>query len=80
MLIMSVGGLGGPSGAPAWKSVPSWYLVATADNFIPSALQRFMAKRVGSTTVEVKCASHVVMMSRPDAVVRQIDAAYRATR
>ncbi|GAB2951472.1 hypothetical protein GCM10023080_007590 [Streptomyces pseudoechinosporeus] len=80
MLIMSVGGSGGPSGAPAWKCVPSWYLVATADNVIPPALQRFMTKRAGSTTVEVKGASHVVMMSRPDAVVRQIEAAYRATR
>jgi pimeloyl-ACP methyl ester carboxylesterase len=59
----SVGGLGGPSGAPAWKSVPSWYLVATADIVIPPILQRFMAKWVGSTTVEVKGASHVVMMS-----------------
>jgi pimeloyl-ACP methyl ester carboxylesterase len=73
-------GLGGPSGAPAWKSVPSWHLVATADNVSPSTPQRFMTKRAGSTTVEIKDASHVVMMSRPDAVVRQIEAAHRATR
>ncbi|MGW0866005.1 alpha/beta fold hydrolase [Streptomyces sp. NPDC002611] len=76
----SVGGLAGPSGVPAWRSLPSWYVVAGADRVIPPALQRFMAGRAGSRTVEVKGASHVVMMSRPDAVVRQIEAAYRATR
>ncbi|MPY58585.1 alpha/beta fold hydrolase [Streptomyces spongiae] len=76
----SVGGLSGPSGAPAWKNLPSWYVVAGADRVIPPALQRFMAGRAGSRTVEVKGASHVVMMSRPDAVVRQIEAAYRAIR
>ena len=76
----SVGGLGAPSGVPAWKSLPSWYVVATADRVIPPAAQRFMAKRAKSRVVEVEGASHVVMMSRPDAVVRQIRAAHRATR
>ncbi len=76
----SVGGLGGPSGVPAWKTVPSWYVVATADRVIPPAAQRFMAERAGSKVVEAKGASHVVMMSRPDTVVRHIEAAYRATR
>lgn len=76
----SVGGLGAPSGVPAWKSLPSWYVVATADRVIPPAVQRFMAKRAGSKVVEVKGASHVVMMSRPDSVVRQIEAAARAIR
>ncbi|MFC9683493.1 hypothetical protein [Streptomyces sp. NPDC056948] len=47
---------------------------------MPRALQRFMAGRAGRRTVEVKGASHVLMMPRPDAVVRQIEAAYRATR
>lgn len=76
----SVGGLGGPSGVPAWRTVPSWYVVATADRVIPPAVQRFMAERARSEVVEVRGASHVVMMSRPDSVVRHIEAAYRATR
>lgn len=76
----SVGGLGSPSGVPAWRTVPSWYVVATADRVIPPAAQRFMAERAKSKVVEVEGASHVVMMSRPDSVVRQIEAAYRATR
>ncbi|WTW98435.1 alpha/beta hydrolase [Streptomycetaceae bacterium NBC_01309] len=76
----SVFGLDTPSGVPAWKSLPSWYVIPTADNVIPAAAQRFMADRADSRTVEVKGSSHVVMMSRPDAVVRQILAADRATR
>ncbi len=75
----SVGGLAGPSGAPAWKDLPSWYVIPTADNVIPAAVQRFMAERAHSRTVEVKGASHVVMMSHPDIVVRQINAAHQAT-
>jgi len=75
----SLEGLSSGSGVPAWKTLPSWYVIPTADNVIPPAVQRFMAERAGSRTVEVKGASHVVMMSRPDAVVRQIKAAYRAT-
>ncbi|MFG2949792.1 alpha/beta fold hydrolase [Streptomyces adustus] len=76
----SVEGLAGASGAPAWKELPSWYVIPTADNVIPAAVQRFMAERAHSRTVEVKGASHVVMMSRPDIVVRQIQAAHQATR
>ncbi|MER6675280.1 alpha/beta hydrolase [Streptomyces sp. NPDC000983] len=76
----SVGGLSGASGVPAWRTVPSWYVVATADRVIPPAVQRFMAERAGSEVVEAGGASHVVMMSRPDTVVRHIEAAYRATR
>lgn len=76
----SVGGLAGPSGVPAWKSLPSWYVIPTADKVIPPAVQRFMAQRAGSRVVEVKGASHVVMMSRPAVVVRQILAAHHATR
>ncbi|WP_392972764.1 alpha/beta fold hydrolase [Streptomyces sp. LN245] len=76
----SVGGLGAGSGVPAWRSLPSWYVIPTADHVIPPAAQRFMAERAGSATVEVKGASHVVMMSHPEVVVRQILAAHRATR
>ncbi|AGZ40663.1 alpha/beta fold hydrolase [Actinoplanes friuliensis] len=56
--------LGEPSGAPAWKSIPSWYLVARNDNLIPAAAQRFMAQRAGAHTTEVN-ASHVAMISQP---------------
>jgi pimeloyl-ACP methyl ester carboxylesterase len=56
-----------PSGPPAWETIPSWYLVGTADNVIPPAQQRAMAQRAGSTTVEVK-AGHLSMLSRPNAV------------
>ncbi|CCK25243.1 hypothetical protein BN159_0864 [Streptomyces davaonensis JCM 4913] len=76
----SIGGLAGPSGVPAWRTVPSWYVVATEDRVIPPAAQRFMAERAKSKVVEAEGASHVVMMSRPDTVVRHIEAAYRATR
>ncbi|WP_271217583.1 alpha/beta fold hydrolase [Streptosporangium carneum] len=63
-----------------WKLVPSWFVIPTADNVIPPAVQRFMAKRVGGKVKEVPGASHVVMMSRPDTVVRHILSAYAATR
>ncbi|CAI7975911.1 Secreted protein [Frankia sp. Hr75.2] len=55
-----------PSGAPAWKTVPSWYLVARNDNVLPAAAQRFMARRAGARTVEVG-ASHVAMIVQPAA-------------
>jgi pimeloyl-ACP methyl ester carboxylesterase len=59
------------SGEPAWKTVPSWYLVATDDHAIPPKTQRFMAERAGATTASVK-ASHVPMMSQPEATTRLI--------
>lgn len=68
-----VGTLSQPSGQPAWKTIPSWTLVATEDQVIPAAAQRFMAKRAGAHVVEVH-ASHVAMTSRPgpttDLIVR----------
>ncbi len=60
-----------PSGAPAWKTIPSWYLVGTADHVIPPAEQRFMATRAHAHTVEVK-ASHLSMVSRPGDVTKLI--------
>ncbi|WP_223167888.1 alpha/beta fold hydrolase [Nonomuraea sp. SYSU D8015] len=73
-------GLSGHSGAPAWKAIPSWYVIPTADKVIPPAAQRFMAERAGSKVREAEGASHAVMISRPDTVVRQILSAYYATR
>ncbi len=53
--------------APAWKTRPSWYLVATEDKMIPPDAQRAMARRAGSTVVEV-AGSHSVYVSQPQAV------------
>ena len=53
-----------PSGAPAWEQIPSWYLLATEDNTIPPATQRFMAERANATTIELR-SSHVAMISHP---------------
>ena len=65
---------GSPSGAPAWETIPSWYLVATRDRAIPPATQRFMAERAGAHTTEVR-ASHVAHISQPDTTVQVIRAA-----
>ena len=62
------------SGIPAWKSIPSWFIYGDRDLNIPAAVQVFMAKRVKSKeTVAVKGASHVVMVSHPNAVVEIIE-------
>ena len=62
---------GAPSGTPAWKSIPSWYLIATADRAIPPTTQQFMAERIGAQTAEVE-ASHVPQISQPGAVTQII--------
>ncbi len=59
------------SGPPAWRALPSWYMVAKEDHAIPPAAERFMAKRAHAHTVEVK-SSHAVMMSHPAAVTKLI--------
>jgi len=62
----------------AWRSKPSWYAVSTEDRTINPDLQRFMAKRMGAKTVEVK-ASHLSLLSQPDTITRLIlDAAGQA--
>ncbi|MGW2555987.1 alpha/beta fold hydrolase, partial [Streptomyces sp. NPDC001635] len=60
--------------AVAWKTIPSFSLIATEDYNIPPAAQQFMAQRAHARTVEVK-ASHAVAVSRPDAVARLIEQA-----
>ena len=69
--------LNGAISEPAWKSKPSWYLVATDDRMIPPPAQQFMSKRAGSTVVEVK-GSHAVYVSQPQAVADLIVKAARA--
>jgi len=61
-------------GIPAWKSQPSWYLVASNDEAIPPAAERQFAGRMGATTIEV-ASSHVAMVSHPDEVARLIESA-----
>jgi pimeloyl-ACP methyl ester carboxylesterase len=62
-----------PAGAPAWKTIPSWFIHGSLDkNITPEALV-FMARRAGAKeTVELKGGSHVVMVSRPDEVANVI--------
>ena len=60
----------------AWKSKPSWYLVATDDRMIPPPAQQFMSKRAGSKVVESK-GSHAVYVSQPAAVAALIETAAR---
>lgn len=74
---LSVSALGDIMGTPAWRTLPSWYLVATNDQAIPPAAERFFAQRMGATTVEVK-SSHVAMVSHPDKVTELIEKAARA--
>jgi pimeloyl-ACP methyl ester carboxylesterase len=62
-----VDALGGAATEPAWRTKPSWYLVATDDRMIPPPAQRAMSERIGATTAEV-AASHSVYLSQPDAV------------
>jgi pimeloyl-ACP methyl ester carboxylesterase len=52
----------------AWKTKPSWYIVATSDRTVQPDLQRFVAKRMGATTFEAD-TSHVPMLSRPGLVL-----------
>ena len=61
-------------GVPAWKSLPSWYLVATNDEAIPPDAERLFASRMGATTIEVP-SSHVAMVSHPDEVTQLIKTA-----
>ncbi len=67
-----------PSGPPAWKTLPCWYLLGTQDKAIPPALQRFMAERANATIVEV-AASHVSFVSQPEAATQLILQAVEAT-
>ena len=64
---------------PAWRSKPSWYLVATDDKMIPPDAQRAMSKRAGSTVVEVR-GSHAIYVSQPKAVAALIKQAAESVK
>jgi pimeloyl-ACP methyl ester carboxylesterase len=73
---MTVAALNEPSGPPAWKTIASWFIYGQLDKNIPPAAHAFMARRAGAVeTVEVRGASHVVMVSHPDEVAEMIERA-----
>jgi pimeloyl-ACP methyl ester carboxylesterase len=62
-----------PTGAPAWKTIPSWFVFGGDDRNIPAELSRFMAERAGSRgTHEIAGASHALSVSCPDEVTAAI--------
>jgi len=71
--------LSGTISEPAWKTKPSWYLIATDDKMIPPAAQRLMSKRAGSTVVEA-AGSHAIYVSQPNAVAGIIETAAGAMK
>jgi pimeloyl-ACP methyl ester carboxylesterase len=71
---LSASTLGDVMGIPAWKSLPTWYMVAEKDEAIPPDAERSFAERMGATTVGVP-SSHVAMVSYPDEVVALIESA-----
>ena len=66
-------------GVPAWKSHPSWYLVAENDDAIPPDAERQFAKRMGATTIEIP-SSHVAIVSHPSDVAQLIETAAQAVQ
>jgi len=74
---LAMSAFGDVMGVPAWKSLPSWYLVAADDQALPPAAERQFAARMGATTVEIP-ASHVAMVSHPGDVAQLIKTAAEA--
>ncbi len=72
-----VGALSGIISEAAWRTKPSWYLIATEDRMIPPPAQRFMSKRAGSKVVEVS-GSHAIYVSQPIAVANLVENAAKA--
>ncbi|MFE2823387.1 alpha/beta fold hydrolase [Streptomyces sp. NPDC059271] len=71
---LAAGALNEASGAPAWKNIPSWAVIGTADKIIPPAGQQDMAKRAGSQVTTVD-APHLSMLTNPDQVTKVITTA-----
>jgi pimeloyl-ACP methyl ester carboxylesterase len=65
-------------GVPAWRSLPTWFLVATEDQAIPPDGERLFASRMDASTIEVP-SSHVAMVSHPDEAARLIVTAAEAS-
>ena len=71
-----VDALAGEISEPAWRTKPTWYLIATDDRMIPPDAQRFMANRANATQVEA-AGSHSIYVSRPEAVADLIETAIK---
>jgi pimeloyl-ACP methyl ester carboxylesterase len=71
--------LGEVMGVRAWKSHPTWFMVADGDQAIPPDAERQFAARMGATTVEIP-TNHVAMVSHPDDVVQLIETAAEAVQ
>ena len=67
------------AGGTAWKTKPSWYIIGKNDHTVPPALQHFVSKRMGATTVELE-SSHVPMLSQPEKVLEVIRAAAKGVQ
>lgn len=76
---ISVTGFGTAITNAAWHNKPSWYAVASEDRMINPELERFMAKRAGSATVEIK-GSHAIYVSQPQAVANLIERAAKEAK
>jgi pimeloyl-ACP methyl ester carboxylesterase len=72
-----VSALAGAVSEPAWRTRPSWYLIATEDKMIPPPAQRQMATRAGATIAEA-AGSHAIYVSKPEAVTALIEQAARS--
>ena len=68
-----------PSKEAAWKTIPSWYVIGTADKIIAPESQQAMAQRANAKVMRVPGGSHLTLVSHPEAVTDQILAAARAT-
>jgi len=74
----TVGALNEPSGVPAWRTIPSWYLIGSEDLIIPPTAEKAMAERAGSTISSFH-AGHLGLISDPASVARIIERAAKAT-
>jgi pimeloyl-ACP methyl ester carboxylesterase len=74
---LAASAFGDVMGAPAWKTLPSWYLVAQNDEALPPDAERQFAARMGATTIEIP-SSHVAMVSHPNEVADLIEKAANA--
>jgi pimeloyl-ACP methyl ester carboxylesterase len=74
---LATSAFGDVMGVPAWKTLPSWYLVAADDEAIPPAAERQFAARMGATTIEIP-SSHLPMVSHPGDVAQLIETAAEA--
>jgi pimeloyl-ACP methyl ester carboxylesterase len=76
---LATSAFGDMMGVPAWKTLPSWYLVAADDQALPPDVERMFADRMGATTVTI-VSGHLAMVSHPDEVAHLIRTAAEAVR